>query len=103
MSTRKDKDKGPKGGEYKEPGKYEPGGHEPPPPKEEKGAVEIHRAYLEHRLAGGEPATPEAYRRAVEQFEKLPGAMRTVPPPPPPEKPADEDKGKTDDKKGEQK
>ncbi len=54
---------------------------EPPrePHKEDEGAVKIHEAYLRHRLGGGEPATPEAYRRAIEQFEKLPGAMRSTP------------------------
>jgi hypothetical protein len=56
--------------------------HEEPPrePHEEEGsAVKIHEAYLEHRLGGGETPTPEAYRRAIEQFEKLPGAMRATP------------------------
>jgi hypothetical protein len=49
------------------------------PHKEQKDAVKIHEAYLEYRLAGGEPASPEAYRRALEQFEKLPGATRSTP------------------------
>lgn len=46
---------------------------------EEAGAVEVHNAYLEHRLGGGAPATPAAYRRAFEQFRRLPGAMRANP------------------------
>jgi len=49
------------------------------PYEEEGGAVEVHRAYLEHRVKGGEPPTPEKYRRAVEQFQKLPGAVRSTP------------------------
>jgi hypothetical protein len=60
---------------------------EPEPHQEEGGAVRVHQAYLEHRLGGGEPATPEAYRRAVEQFQKLPGAMPSVPPAAPSETP----------------
>jgi hypothetical protein len=45
----------------------------------ENEAVQVHAAYLEHRLGGGRKADPEAYRRAVEQFERLPGAVRTAP------------------------
>jgi hypothetical protein len=75
---------------------------EPEPHIEEGGAVEVHRAYLEHRLAGGEPATPEAYQRALAQFEKLPGAMRSVPPVTPSEKPEPR-KRSDDDEKPEQK
>jgi hypothetical protein len=75
---------------------------EPKPHQEEGGAVRIHEAYLEHRLGGGEAATPEAYRRAVEQFQKLPGAMRSVPPAAPLQTPETEaEKPETDDKKGE--
>jgi len=70
------------------------------PHKEEHEAVKIHEAYLEHRLGGGAPATPEAYRRAVEQFEKLPGAMRSTPPPEPEKKP--EPKGEKGADQGEQ-
>ena len=44
---------------------------------EEQDSILVHEAYLQHRLSGGEPATPEAYMRAVEQFERLPGAVRT--------------------------
>jgi hypothetical protein len=56
----------------------------PPPPSDEESpenedSLLVHEAYLQHRLGGGEPATPEAYRRAVEQFERLPGAVRTRP------------------------
>jgi hypothetical protein len=62
----------------------------------------VHEAYLEHRLSGGEPATPEAYRRAFEQFQNLPGAVRSVPPPPSPEKPTDKaERPVEDDEKGE--
>jgi len=57
------------------------------PHKEQKDAVKIHEAYLQHRLGGGEPASPEAYRRALEQFEKLPGATRATPVSVPEQKP----------------
>lgn len=46
---------------------------------ETAGAVEVHHAYLEHRLAGGAPATPAAYQKAFEQFRRLPGALRANP------------------------
>lgn len=79
MPTRKPKDDG--------------GDHDDPlqkPHTEPRGAVKIHEAYLEHRLGGGAEATPDRYRRGLEQFEKLPGAVRSTPPATPaaePEKP----------------
>jgi hypothetical protein len=66
------------------------------PYKEEDHAVEVHQAYLEHRLKGGAPASPEAYRRAIEQFQKLPGAVQSTPIVPS-EKPGDAGGGKVDD------
>jgi hypothetical protein len=60
----------------------------PPPPGrkpdndefvEDEGSLRLHEAYLEYRVAGGAPATPEAYRRAVEQFDRLPGVIRARP------------------------
>jgi hypothetical protein len=39
----------------------------------------VHRQYLERRLQGGAPATPEAYERAIEQWQQLPGAIAQVP------------------------
>jgi hypothetical protein len=60
----------------------------PPPPGqapdddeffEDEESVRLNETYAEHRVAGGAPATPEAYRRAVEQFQRLPGAARTRP------------------------
>jgi hypothetical protein len=60
----------PKSDDYDEPPSESP---------EDEGSIRVHDAYLEHRLGGGEPATPEAFRRAVEQFEQLPGAVRTGP------------------------
>jgi hypothetical protein len=53
--------------------------HDREPHVEEGTAVQIHQAYLEQRLAGGEEPTPEAYRRAVEQFQRLPGAIGAPP------------------------
>jgi hypothetical protein len=46
---------------------------------EDEGSLRLHEAYLEYRVAGGAPATPEAYRRAVEQFDRLPGVIRARP------------------------
>jgi hypothetical protein len=63
------------------------GSQESEPHQEEHGAVRVHEAYLEHRLGGGAPATPDAYRRGVEQFQRLPGAVRSVPPVTPPKAP----------------
>lgn len=39
----------------------------------------IHRDYLERHLDGGEPATPEAYERGIEQWHRLPGAISRPP------------------------
>src|SRR4051794_28555732 len=79
MPTRKPRH--PKDGGYQEPGPAKDGDYqEPEPQREEAEPVEVHQAYLEHRLAGGAPATPAAYRRAVDQFQRLPGAIRSVPP-----------------------
>lgn len=55
------------------------------PYEEQDHAVRVHEAYLEHRLAGGEAPDPEAHLRAIEEFERLPGALRTTPPPTPEE------------------
>jgi hypothetical protein len=72
----------------RKPKNYDGDDHqEPPPHKEESDAVRVHQAYLEHRLGGGEPATPEAFRHAIEQFQKLPGAVRSAPSPVAPETP----------------
>jgi hypothetical protein len=72
MPTRKPKDDDYKDKPPRDPRK---------PHEEHDNAVKVHEAYLQHRLGGGEPASPEAYRRALEQFEKLPGAMRSTPVP----------------------
>lgn len=41
--------------------------------------AQIHRDYVERRVRGGAPATPEAYARAIEQWHRLPGAVRVPP------------------------
>jgi hypothetical protein len=41
--------------------------------------VKIHREYVEQRLEGGEPATPEAYEEALRQWQKIPGAVSRPP------------------------
>ncbi|MEP7344993.1 MAG: hypothetical protein ABI877_06995 [Gemmatimonadaceae bacterium] len=51
----------------------------PPPKNPDANPVRIHRDYVERRLAGGAPASPEAYARALEQWHKLPGAVSTPP------------------------
>jgi hypothetical protein len=53
--------------------------------------VKIHRDYVNRRLAGPGPATPEAYERALDQWRQLPGAVTTSPIEinPKPEKPPD--------------
>jgi hypothetical protein len=71
------------------------------PHKEQRDAVKIHEAYLQHRLGGGEPASPEAYRRAVEAFEKLPGALRSTPASVPPKEPKKTPEPKADEAGGE--
>ncbi|WP_448072128.1 hypothetical protein [Georgenia yuyongxinii] len=38
--------------------------------------VRIHREYVERRIGGGEPPTTDAYARALEEFHRLPGAVR---------------------------
>ena len=53
------------------------------PTPEEGGGVDVHEAYLQYRLGGAERPDPEIYRRAIEQFQSLPGAFRTTPPPAP--------------------
>ena len=64
---------------------------------EDEEGLRLHEAYLEYRVAGGAPATPEAYRRAVEQFDRLPGVIRARPgvghAPPPGQEPHDGEPG----------
>ena len=38
--------------------------------------VRIHRQYVQERIGGGELPTPEAYERAVDEWHRLPGAVR---------------------------
>jgi hypothetical protein len=44
---------------------------------EDDSVKRIHEDYVRRHLGGVAPATPEAYERAIEQFNRLPGAMRT--------------------------
>ncbi len=46
--------------------------------------LKVHEAYLEARLRGGAPPSPEAHARALRQFQSLPGAVRATPAPVPP-------------------
>ena len=38
--------------------------------------VKIHREYVQRRLGGGALPTPEAYENALDQWHKIPGAIR---------------------------
>jgi hypothetical protein len=37
--------------------------------------IKVQRDFVERRLQGGAPATHDAYARAVEQWQQLPGAI----------------------------
>jgi hypothetical protein len=43
--------------------------------EEEGGSIILRHEFIAHRLEGGAPATPEAYARAIEQWQQLPGAI----------------------------
>jgi hypothetical protein len=58
--------------------------------EEQPSAVRVHEAYLEHRRSTS-PPDPEAYRRALEQFQALPGAVLPSPAPPRPKEPGQSD------------
>jgi hypothetical protein len=47
------------------------GGAEPEGPE----GSSVPREFLAHRLEGGAPATPEAYARAMAQWQQIPGAV----------------------------
>jgi hypothetical protein len=40
--------------------------------------VRIHREYVQRRLGGGALPTPEAYENALDEWHRLPGAVRGV-------------------------
>jgi hypothetical protein len=79
----------PKSRKGEEPKKERGDDADEPPPKDKeerptKGnpdadPVKIHRDYVERRTGGGDPASREAYARALEQWHQLPGAVRTSP------------------------
>ena len=50
---------------------------EPPTRNPEADPVRIHREYVQRRIGGGAQPTPQAYERALEQWHRLPGAVRT--------------------------
>jgi hypothetical protein len=52
-------------------GRSEPLGRNP-----DADPVRIHREYVQQRLGGGALPTPQAYERALDQWHRLPGAMR---------------------------
>ncbi|MCL6282619.1 hypothetical protein M3P21_03670 [Ruegeria sp. 2012CJ41-6] len=78
---------------------YGDGGGDDEPTGEVPENLDVHEAFLKHRLEGGEEPSSQAYARAVEQFKKLPGAIRGKPafiPPTPP----DDDDGDDGDSSG---
>jgi hypothetical protein len=84
----------------RENGDGEDGDGEPQGPGKHHGGdpVRIHEDYVQRHLGGGAPATPEAHERAIEQFNRLPGAMRVpttrvTPPRSSPKPDDDESKG----------
>jgi len=79
------------------------GGGGDEPIGEEPENLDIHEAFLKHRLEGGEPPSSQAYARAVEQFQKLPGAIRGKPafiPPAPTDDDNSDDGGENSDTGG---
>jgi hypothetical protein len=48
----------------------------------------VHQQIVERRLSGGAPATPEAYAKAIEEWQQLPGSIVR---PPTDEKPSAKD------------
>jgi hypothetical protein len=60
----------------KEEGEYEPPEEPQGPGRPDADPVRIHEEFTERRRAGGAPATPDAYARAIDQWNKLPGAVR---------------------------
>ena len=43
--------------------------------EEEGGSIILRHEFIAHRLEGGALATPEAYARAIEQWQQLPGVI----------------------------
>jgi hypothetical protein len=48
----------------------------------------VHQQIVERRLSGGAPATPEAYAKALEEWQQLPGSIVR---PPTDQKPSEKD------------
>jgi hypothetical protein len=73
----------------KRPSKTTPGARPPEPPDtgygdgypgEERGeAVEAHAEFVERHFGGGVEATPELFDRAIEVWQRLPGAVARGP------------------------
>jgi hypothetical protein len=51
------------------------GEHEPPQRRRMGREHAVHRQIIERRLGGGAPATPEAYAKGLEEWNKLPGSI----------------------------
>ena len=77
----KDPKQEPKPPDYERP-KHRPEGRE----------HQVHKEILERRMRGGPEPTPDAYRRALEQWKNLPGSIVRPPTdvtPPPAEEPSE--------------
>jgi hypothetical protein len=78
MATHKSRSKGKGKGDGGKGGGGDGDGEPQGPGKHHGGdPVRIHEDYVRRHLGGGAPATPETYERAVKQFNRLPGALRT--------------------------
>jgi len=77
MGTRKGRGRGKKdGGDEGQGGRRPEDEEQQGPGNPDADPVRIHEDFIERRLGGGAPATPEAYDRAVRQWRELPGAVR---------------------------
>jgi hypothetical protein len=58
---------------------YTPAGGTAPQRDRHANRRKVHLKFLARRLEGGTSATPEAYARAIQQWQQLPGAVVSVP------------------------
>jgi hypothetical protein len=64
-----------KGGDEQPPGPGDSGGDYEPPGEERDEAVEAHAEFVERHFGGGVEATPEILDRAMDVWQRLPGAV----------------------------
>lgn len=79
MRSRQNPKGPPDPGYSQQPDKPHPDGNDTEPnPEDEGDIVRIHYEYVQRRLEGGAPATPQAYARAMAQWQQLPGAIASL-------------------------